>query len=417
MEKKNEDKRMMTGTGNMDTPDNKVTGTKTTRRRKTASDKVQKEPVRLREQLLSNGSRSLYLDIYRQGRRKREFLKLYLVVERTLVDKEQNRQTLATAQAIKAKRQIELQNGEYSFTNQFAQETLFLDYFEKQCEKAAAIPSKEGTAHNWYSALHHLKAYCDKHTRFKDIDAKWIEGFKDYLDKVERVNRPNVDSYGERIPNGLAQNTKAGYFIKLSTCLGIAYNEHVIPHNPMAGVEYYKHEEVERDFLTVEELRRLKATPCKKEWMRRAFLFSCLTGLRNCDIQRITWGKVQKVGDVYRIVFRQKKTGGQEYLDINPQAYELMGPRGADDERVFAKFSYSSHMLLSLKLWCADAGIHKPITFHCGRHTFAVMMLNNGADLYTVSKLLGHCDITSTQIYAKVLDKTKQEAVLSMPEI
>lgn len=63
------------------------------------------------------------------------------------------------------------------------------------------------------------------------------------------------------------------------------------------------------------------------------------------------------------------------------------------------------------------AGIHKDITFHCGRHTFAVMMLDLGTDIYTVSKLLGHRELSTTQIYAKVLDKNKQAAVAKIPDI
>ncbi len=94
----------------------------------------QKEPVKLREKKLANGNVSLYLDIYRNGKRQKEYLKLYLIDATTPAQKEQNRQTLATAQAIKAKRQIELQNGEYSFTKQFKEDTPFLEYYRVTCK-------------------------------------------------------------------------------------------------------------------------------------------------------------------------------------------------------------------------------------------------------------------------------------------
>ena len=87
---------------------------------------TQKEPVKLREKKLSNGNISLFLDIYRNGKRHKEYLKLYLIDAKTPIEKEQNRQTLATAQAIKSKRLIEIQNGEYSFTHQFKENTPFL---------------------------------------------------------------------------------------------------------------------------------------------------------------------------------------------------------------------------------------------------------------------------------------------------
>ena len=94
-----------------------------------------------------------------------------------------------------------------------------------------------------------------------------------------------------------------------------------------------------------------------------------------------------------------------------------MGDRDRDDVRVFAGFAYSSQTLLELKRWCMAAGITKDVTFHSGRHTFAVMMITLGADIYTVSKLLGHKFIATTQIYAKVIDKKKQDAVNLIPEI
>ncbi|MEF2792845.1 MAG: site-specific integrase, partial [Alistipes dispar] len=112
-----------------------------------------------------------------------------------------------------------------------------------------------------------------------------------------------------------------------------------------------------------------------------------------------------------------KKTSGQEYLDIPPQAAELMGERGKDAEHIFPDIHSPSCTNETIKRWVLRAGIHKDITFHCGRHTFAVMMLDLGTDIYTVSKLLGHRELSTTQIYAKVLDKNKQAAVAKIPDI
>ena len=88
-----------------------------------------------------------------------------------------------------------------------------------------------------------------------------------------------------------------------------------------------------------------------------------------------------------------------------------MGTRGKDSDKVFSGFKYGSWALLELRRWVLAAGITKDITFHCARHTFAVVLLEKGADIYTVSKLLGHKELATTQIYAKVMDKKKQEAV------
>jgi integrase len=170
-------------------------------------------------------------------------------------------------------------------------------------------------------------------------------------------------------------------------------------------------------YLTIDEVKLLAATDCDYPAVKTAFLFSCLTGLRRSDILNLRWGDVHQQGEFTRIIFRQKKTSGQEYLDISPQAVELMGERKTASEHVFAWFMTPDATNHALAVWCAKAGINKKISFHCGRHTFAVMMLDLGTDIYTTSKLLGHRDLSTTQIYAKVLDKNKQQAVANIPRL
>lgn len=376
-----------------------------------------KEPVTLREKTLADGSKSLYLDIYRNGKRSYKFLKLYLVKAVTPFDKEQNKQTLATAQAIKAKVQIELQNGEYEFTKQFKIDTPFLTYYRKMCEDRHKNPDSNGNWGNWHSCLKYLESYCDERTTFKEITSEWIEGFKDYLDNVEKDTHKRTKNPESHLFQPLSQNSKVSYFNKLRACINQAFEERIIPVNPMRGVEGFKADQSERAYLTLEEVRKLAATPCKYPYLKDAFLFSCLTGLRKSDIEALTWGEIKKFNDYTRITFKQVKTGGQEYLDISPEAEAYLGERGKDNEKVFAGFKYGSWTLLELRRWVLAAGITKDITFHCGRHTFATLMLTLGADLYTTSKLLGHANISTTQIYAKIVDKKKQEAVSLIPKI
>lgn len=381
-----------------------------------STSKSQKDPVKLRQRKLANGNISLYLDIYRDGKREYEFLKLYLVNAKTPIEKEQNRQTLATAQAVKAKRQIELQNGEYGFTSQFKQDTPFLDYYRRLCRERHGNDKSKGNWGNWASCLKHLENYCDEKTTFKDITTDWVEGFKDYLNNTGKdSHKRKKDTLVEAKP--LSQNSKVSYFNKLRACINQAFEERIIPTNPLRGVEGFKQEETERVYLTLDEVKAMVTAPCKYPVLKRAFLFSCLTGMRKSDIEKLLWGDVQKFGDFTRITFKQKKTGGQEYLDINKQAEEFMGERGNDTDRVFSGFRYNSQVLLELKRWALMAGITKDITFHSGRHTFAVIMLDLGAEIYTVSKLLGHRELKTTQIYATLLDKKKQEAVNLIPNI
>jgi integrase len=214
----------------------------------------------------------------------------------------------------------------------------------------------------------------------------------------------------------LSQNTKVSYWRKLKACLNQAVRDHIIPSNPCDGIEGFKEDESERVYLTKEEVGLMWNTECQYPVLKRAFLFSCLTGLRKSDIERLHWGEVHKQGEFTRIIFRQKKTGGVEYIDLNEQAVSLMGERGEDNERVFAGFHYSAYLNVELNRWALRAGITKHISYHTSRHTFALMMLDLGVDIYTVSRLLGHKEINTTMVYAHILDSKKQEAMSRIPK-
>lgn len=372
-----------------------------------------KEPVRLREKKLANGNMSLYLDIYRNGKREYEFLKLYLIPEKSRIDKETNRQTLQLANSIKAQRIIDIQNGEYGFKQSLADETLFFEYYESMC--VSRLGSK-GNWGNWKSCLKHLEKYeKNKRITFASITPRWVQGFKDYLEN--EACAWGCDFRKRIKDHPLSRNSKVSYFNKLRACLTQAFDDGIILRNPIKGIEGFKAEEGTRMYLTIDELKKLAQTECEYPNIKKAFLFSCLTGLRRSDVERLSWGDVQQQGKYTRIIFRQKKTKGQEYLDISEQAAELMGERGNPDELIFQDLHSPFCTNEVIKRWVLRAGIQKEITFHCGRHTFAVMMLDLGTDIYTVSKLLGHRELSTTQIYAKVLDKNKQAAVELIPDV
>lgn len=381
-----------------------------------ATERTIKEPIRIRQKELANGNTSLYLDIYIGGKRKYEFLKLYLIPEKTREDKEKNRQTMQLANSIKSKRIVEYQNGEFGFKSNYKLDALFFDYYRAMCEKRHGNPESRGNWGNWYSCLHHLMKY-EKNERitFADITPEWVQGFRDYLDN-EAVAWSH--DYRKRIKDKpLARNSKLSYFNKLRACLNQAFEDRIIPINPCRGVERFRPEEGTRMYLTIDEVRLLAQTECEYPRIKDAFLFSCMTGLRRSDILRLKWGDIHKQGDFTRIIFRQKKTDGQEYLDITPQAAQLMGdPKGINDP-IFEDIHSPSCTNKAVQEWVLNAGIHKKISFHCARHTFATMMLDLGTDIYTVSKLLGHRDLSTTQIYVKVLDKNKQKAVSNIPDI
>lgn len=354
------------------------------------------EPVKLRKRKTRTGLYSLYLDTYNNSKRTYEYLRLYLVPERTREDKRKNKETLQLAEAIRAKRVVEYHEGRYGFDTSEQDKVLLFDYFEAQTEGY-----KRKTSDSWYNCLQYIKRYERRRDiTFAEVTPEWVKGFKAFLEAQE-----------------LAQNSKSLYFEKLRACINKAYREGIITDNPLKRVGSIKREESKREYLTLEEVQRLVETDCDNEVVKRAFLFSCLTGLRKSDIMQLRWGDVHKEGDYTRITFRQRKTGGQEYLDITHEARELMGEERGAEELVFDTFPSMSTVSAVVKVWTARAGIRKHITFHSARHTFATMMLTLGTDLYTVSKLLGHRDIKTTEIYAKIVDKGKQEAVARIPSI
>ena len=163
-------------------------------------------------------------------------------------------------------------------------------------------------------------------------------------------------------------------------------------------------------------MNSLVKTPCNNLILKSAALFSALTGLRFSDIQKMTWGMVELLnGEGYFLNFKQKKTKGIEVYPISEQAYNLTegmkNPKDMPQEKnVFEGLKYSAYHNKHLYQWIGAAGITKDITFHCFRHTFATLQLFNGTDIYTVSKMLGHKDLKSTQVYAKIVDKAKRTA-------
>lgn len=368
-----------------------------------------KEPVRLREKSLANGNKSLYLAIYVNGQRSYEFLRLYLIPAKTKADRDRNKETLALANSVKAQRILEIQNGTYGI-RKARKDVRFYDFIENLVRTHQKGSSANRSIH--HSCMNRLKDYDGRiNLTFADITAEWVKGFYKYLDECD----DNEDSKFGR----LSPNSKRVYFGIFKSFLNKALSEGIIDKLPTHNVPCFAGEDSVREYLTIEELKRLASTECLYPEVGRAFLFSCLTGLRRSDIVKLTWGEVSTLAGRTRLIYRQKKTRSQEYLDITAQAAELLGERGdaGPDDLVFDSIYHPQRTIDILRGWAAMAGIDKNITFHSGRHTFAVMMLTLGTDIYTVSKLLGHHSLQTTQIYAKIVDAKKQEAVDNIPQI
>lgn len=377
--------------------------------------KLKNDSVVVRQRQLADGKISLYLDIHCNGVRTKENLRLYLVPETSRIAKVTNNKTLAQAETVRAQRQIDLQKRRYDVLKEYQVDTPFLDYYRKVCEERFKTDT-QGNWGIWRSCLAHLEIYCDESTTFREINRDWLEGFKKYLDNAEQLSNIHDGSANVEFV-GLSQNSKYSYFNKVKACINQAYSEYIIPVNPLAGVKGFPAAEVKREHLSWEEVDLLDKTECDNPHIKNPFLFSCFTGIRKCDLTKLTWGEIREFDGFTRIVWKQKKTGGQEYLDIPEQAVKYLGERGEYNDNVFKNITTGTQLSIDLQKWMLRAGIERKLTFHCARHTFAVLLLNFGADIFTVSKLLGHKEIKTTQIYAQVLDKKKQEAIGLFPEL
>jgi integrase/recombinase XerD len=362
-----------------------------------------------------DGSISLFLEIYKgttttpdgkvKNLRDYEYLNLYLIDKpKTQNDKQKNKETLELAEKIRNQRQSDIDNGLYGFTNTSKQSTNFIDYFTNQMEKRK---QSEGNYGNWDSTLKHLIRFAGTKVSFREIDQTFCENFRDYLKNTAKK------SSGQP----LSSSSVSSYFNKFRACLKKAVKEKIILSNPATDVTNPKVIENKREYLTFDELKAIVKAECRYDVLKRAFIFSCLTGLRWSDINNLKWSELQNTNEGWRITFHQQKTKGLQYLDISEQARGYLGEQGNPDERVFTGLKYSSYMNVELSKWMMRAGITKDITFHSSRHSFAVLQLTLGTEIFTLSKLLGHSELKTTQIYAKIIDKKKREAVNKIPDI
>ena len=385
-----------------------------------------KEPVRIRFKQLSNGNQSIYLEYYTSdvirkenyvgGKRKYEFLKLYLIPERTREDKAKNEATLALAKAIQSRRIVEVQNDAHGFQNTNKSRVNLLDYLEN-IGKQSAEQGSRNYARTVLNTVRALRLFRGDYIAFRDVDKEFLSEFTDYLRQMPKASKYGVLKTGGRLSN----NSVVSYYGTLRTAINRAYKEGIITVNPTKEFDFaskVRQEPSRREYLTLDELKTLINTECRHEIVKRAFLFSCLCGLRVSDIRKLRWCDLQRSGGRVRIEITMQKTKEPLYLPISDEALKWLPERGeANGSDFIFPLTHEGTVNDTLQHWAKVAGITKHISFHVSRHTHATMMLTLGADLYTVSKLLGHKNIATTQIYAKIVDKKKEEAIGLIPNL
>ena len=371
--------------------------------------------ITLKQKTLKDGRISLYIEYYKgsstnlEGKRIHlrdfEYLKMYLLsAPKTAKEKTENKETLALADNILSIRKTEYIQGKYNLKDTIKSKKIFLNFFADLTEEKQKQDSSNNYG-NWFSTLQHLKKVVSKNMTFEEVDENFVKKVRKYFenDALTKSDLP------------LSQNSKYSYFNKFKAALRNAFDEGYLTVNYAAKIKSFEQGESQREYLTFEELQSLAKAECKYPVLKKSFLFSCLSGLRWSDINTLLWSEVRDEGEFTKINFRQEKTDGVEYLYISQQARELLGERQDPQDRVFRGLKYGMTYNTEIIRWCNRAAVPKHITFHSARHTNAVLLLENGADIYTVSKRLGHREIRTTAIYAKIVDSKMKEAAEMIP--
>ena len=405
--------------------------------------------VTLRKKLISKGRKSLYLDFYppittagTDKKTRREFLGLSIDIDKkdftkeieiieakelktkgklskatkdskeilkslkalTPMQKLDNKQTLLLAEQIKQKRDNELNKPEVytAFELERIKATekgklSFITYYEQQMDK------REGNNYNvWLSAYNYLKEFTNGTLIIANLDEKFCIDYKDYL-LTAKSKRSHTTT--------LSQNTAHSYFNKFKATLKQAFKDKLLMYDLNPLIQPIKQADTKRVFLSLAEVNQLVKAECTNPILKRASLFSALTGLRFSDIEKLKWSEIIcNSEDKYSIEFQQKKVSRHEYLPISIQAYNLLGEPKEPQQKVFDGLQYSAYQNQILLKWMQSAGITKHVTFHSFRHTYATLQLGSGTDITTISKMLGHKDLKTTLIYAKIVSESKEEA-------
>ena len=369
-----------------------------------------KEPVRIREKVLEDGTISLYLDMYHKGNRKKEGLKLYIIPETTPAAKLQNKNTRRLAEQVKAQRILDIQkDGLVDWEKLKKSRITLVSWLEDfvTCE-AQLSPSGVISKRNAKVRVEEYLASIGKpDLRLSEVDREFCRGFVAFLRTCK----------SHRGKETISETTARLLMSRVAAAMNKDVVEGLIPSNPFKALESKEKPKItasRREFLTVEELKVLINTPCCCDIVKKAFLFSCFTGLRYSDMKSLLWSEVHTAADgkTLYIEHRQVKTKKTVTIPLSEEALRWMPRQKEGVDHVFHELTVSTKTVEDvLKDWMKDCGIDKHITYHCSRHTAATTLLTLGANLYVVSKLMGHSSIQMTEVYAKIVDQKKVETM------
>jgi len=333
----------------------------------------------------------LHLDIYVGGQRHWEAIGLTLGS-----DKAANKETWRLAELIRQKREQQIVSGEWGLLDSLAGKQTLVAYAEQVAKR--------------YSPNHplsHSVAYLRKHfgeLQIGQLHEQAVEGFRHFL----------------LTETTLSKTTASGYFSMLKTIMRRAVRDRVVPHNAAGAIRGIAVPDSDKPLLSTEELQRLARTSPGGELgteIKRAFMLSCYCGLRISDLKSLLWSEIDR--ETHEIRKRQKKTSNLVTIPLNESGWALIDDKQLHrrDEKVFPLLETKANLNDYLVRWSTTAGLDRRLGFHDGRRYFASAALAAGADVVTVSRLLGHRKLNQVQAYARTTDALKRQAVDNLPAI
>jgi integrase len=364
--------------------------------------------VTLRNKKIANGKLSLYLDFYpeiinpKSGKlTRREFLKLKIFENpKNELEREHNSTQVQLAEQIRSKRLMDIRNKEYGLKEHMNLDINFYNFFQSVVTDYYNNGSK-GNYHCWKSSLDYWKKFIGKSLSSKQLLPYHVEKYREFLLSTKSLRNEERE---------ICRNTASTYYKNFISILKRANKKKLLASNLAEDAVYIKEEDTYRDYLTEEELQELSKTPCALPSLKRMAFFSVMTGLRFSDILNLQWENIfQDKSQGYYIKLKEQKTGNIQNHFIPDNAYSLLLKEDTNEGSVFIDIKYTQ-ITRPLKEWLDAAGMKKKISFHNFRHTYATLQLSKGTDIYTLSKMLGHKNVSTTQIYGKVMDRQKIEA-------
>ncbi len=375
-----------------------------------------KDKVSLRGRALKTGNVSLLLYSNDDGKINRQTLcdedgkSLILVPELTQNLRDRNKNVLNHAIKLQEEINKNAMCGAVGLPPKRKTNILLTEYITILKEKA----KEEGRTTRWYelqSLCNHVEK-CNPKVKLSNADANFVRDFIKYSE-TEAVDSHYTKS--EPKFKGVSENTRWTWCRNLKSVFQTAIRAKLINRNPFSELERKElpHAQLDRrDYLDVDDVRKLMATECKSSEVKRVFLFCCFVGMRYGDVRKLTWQEIGKDDNGLFVSTIQEKTHDPLKAYISKTAEQYLPPRNdkSFEERVFT-LPNNAYCNKVLKDWAKAAGINKRITFHMSRHTAATMLLNLDNGLEVVAKQLGHKRTATTEIYAKIIGRTQSAAV------